>query len=238
MDYGVIDQHTNGWFLCRRPGCRQCHRCPEASTVHYECFKAFLHRSSLDYAPADLLDRLWRRAAWRMPWKQAPPLLLPEHAPVSDIALETVSSKHGIPQLPKIPAELVQMIRMRSDSALFWRLAAAIDHADSLMHTSPTKLLSVSLSDVISWRRGSKAVISQCGDACPPFVRLMIDARGLSSLERFEEDEPDFSPRRFDSIVFVMEHEKFFQDANAIFQVGLLTHHFSGLARDINILQG
>lgn len=224
-----MGQHVSGWFLCRESDCSQCLGCPEAATVHHDCFKAFLQRcittKTKPAARSDFPSRLWRFAAWRKPWKQAPPLLLPEDhlSLLRNHALGRISVKIDLPDLSKFPPELVRMIKKYSETAPFWSYTAAVDLADRFISTPSTTLLSVPMSDVVSWQRGGTPDISKGGSATAslPIIRLSIDSHGLRSVERFSEDQqPTFYPSRSSSMCFVVKHCSYFTGISALFQVG------------------
>lgn len=233
IDYGMIGMFVSGWFLCRRPDCVQCLKCPEVATIHHDCFKVFLQRymtakstMKMTATTVDPMDSLWRFAAWRVPWKHAPPLLLAEDSPrvSQQHTLEVVSSRYSMPQLSKIPPELVLMIKKHSEEALLWRITAAMDLADRIIDTPLATLLRVPVSEITSWHRGGALILAQDDAASSvPILRLAIDSRGIRSVERFSEDQlPTFCPNAANRTAYVVKHVDCFIGSLAIFQVSYL----------------
>lgn len=204
----------DGWFLCRRPKCQQCAASPEAATTHLECFELFTRT----YTRVDALDRLWREASWRKPWREAPVIVLPEDTNVTSGAMTIVAERYGLPELLRMPPEIRQMVRDYSQSSLFWRLTAALDLAAKFNAAPPSSFSSIPVRHVAEWQRGHAP--TQCQDLTHlPIVRLTIDSRGIRKLERLPAGEPRYSSRRFDSMVFIIEDEGRFDGVATLFKV-------------------
>jgi hypothetical protein len=216
IDYDAVAPVIDRWYLCRETTYEECFDRPESATVHNDCFRIFLRYCTT----ANALHRLWRFAAWRMPWKRAPPSLLPEDffVPGSTILAE-VSSLYGVPLLQRLPSEVVRMIGMEADSPLFWRISVAMALALEFSSSPPTKLVTVPLSDLRSWSRNGEAAISRAEAAHLPIVRLTIDCRGLKSVERFPVGQPAFCYETSVNEIFVLKHQDCFRDAYALLQV-------------------
>lgn len=209
----------DGWFLCRRPRCQQCAASPEAATTHLECFELFTRT----YTRVDALERLWREASWRKPWRQAPAIVLPEVTNVTSGAVTTVAKRYGLPELLRMPPEIRQLVRDYSQSSLFWRLIAALDLATQFDAIPLSNFSSIPLRQVAEWERGCVPIQSEALDHLP-IVRLTIDSRGIRKLERQPAGEPRYSSRRFDNMVFVIEDEGCFDGVVALFKVPQLFH--------------
>lgn len=227
VDYGIIVKYVSGWYLCRRPDCLQCVGCPEAATIHHDCFETFVRRcrakTQAESMPREVLDRLWRFAAWRAPWKQAPPLLLSEgdlNISEGDV-LKVVSSECGMPELSRVPPELVQMIRRHSGEALMWRIVAAMALADRLLNMSSSPRISLPVSDIISWNRGGTLLTTAEGaNLTLPIIRLAIDSHGIRSIERLPEGQrPPLRAGRPNSTCFVVKHYSSFRGVSLMIQV-------------------
>ncbi|SPO07084.1 uncharacterized protein DNG_09778 [Cephalotrichum gorgonifer] len=187
-DYGLTLRAVDGWSICRRPECPQCAASPEAATLHLECFEAFRQA----YAPVDALDRLWRAASWRRPWRSAPAVVLPERGTIG--AVEAVAAKCGLPELSRMPPEIIHMVRGYSESALFWRLVAALDLAVQFKTGPPGSLHSVALFQVAGWKRGCGSPPTSSDDLDGHrVIRLTIDSRGIKEIERLPASEPHYS---------------------------------------------
>lgn len=209
----------DGWFLCRRAECQQCAASPEAAMTHLECFELF----TKSYIRVDALDRLWRASSWRKPWRQAPAIVLPEIPNATLGAITKVANRYGLPELPKMPPEIRQMIQDYSQPSLFWRLVAALDlaaHFDAV--PSSKSFSSVPVRQIAGWARGGAPIVQSQALDHLPIVSLTIDSRGIRKLERLPAGEPQYSSKRFDSIVFIIEDEGRFDGAAASFQVSQL----------------
>ena len=213
-DYSYTLRATDGWSLCRRPGCIQCAVSPEAATTHTDCFELFTR----SYMRLDAQDRLWRATAWRKPWRDVPAMVLHEDAHVSTESVATVANEYGLSQLLGMPPEIRQIIRSHSEPALFWRLTAALDLAAQLHATPTSDLTSVPLRDVSGWERGCLPSLSK--DSHPlQIIRITIDSRGIKKLERLPAGEPRYSNRRFDTMAFVIMDQGCFDGVIALFKV-------------------
>ncbi|KIH93326.1 hypothetical protein SPBR_04159 [Sporothrix brasiliensis 5110] len=143
--------------------------------VHYDCFHVFLASTAgLEHQGdaggtrivgleeggkqnATLLDELWTLGAWRRPWLNAAPVLLDDAGPASyaDVelaAFRRIATVAGVPQLARLPLELICLIHTRSARSLFWRTirclaARAKGQPDDALHRTPLK-------HIVSWTRG------------------------------------------------------------------------------------
>ncbi|KAI1822656.1 hypothetical protein F4861DRAFT_381574 [Xylaria intraflava] len=204
----------DGWLLCRRPGCPQCAASPEAVTTHLECFELFTRT----YTRVDALDRLWREASWRRPWREAPLIVLPEDMNVTSKAVMIVAKRYGLPELLKMPPEIRQMVRNYSQSSLFWRFTAALDLAARFDAAPTSRFSSIPVRRIAEWERGcvptqTKALISL------PIIRLTIDSRGIRKFERLPAGEP-YSSRSYDRTIYIIEDESRFDGVSALFKDG------------------
>lgn len=209
-DYGLSGLFVDDWFVCRKPGCPQCIASPEAATIHVECFELFRQT----YKSHDTLDRLWRVAAWRVPWRCAPPVVLPE-TDIPRSGFSMVAEKYCMPRLSRIPIEIVALIRKHSTTSLFWRLASALQLADDLSKVAANDLVSMPFCKIGRWERGSPPVTSSHQ---LPFVSLTIDSRGIRQVQRFR-DKVQYSQERYDHLVFVVQDAASFVDVVARFKV-------------------
>lgn len=211
----------DGWTRCPDPNCRQCAITTEAAAIHLECFELFRQT----YMPIDALDRLWRVACWRSPWRDVTvPIVLPEEVSVGARALSTVAEKYGLPQMSRVPQDIVCKVRDYSRSALFWRFTAALDLAARL-HAMPTSIaVSIPLCEVTGWERGGLVTQSKDSDRLP-VIRLTIDSRGIRTVERLPAGQPEHTRGRFDNMVFVIKDESCFANIIARFQVRKSAHN-------------
>ena len=185
--------------LCSSDGCTGCLASSEAATIHSDCFALF----RAGCASPDALDRLWRVAAWRRPWRTAPLLDLPDAADLPLFGVRVLAERCGMPRLGSVTAEIVAMIRSHSASAAFWRLACALQLARELDSVTDNEPVSMPLRAVGRWRRGCPPPVASAPDRSSPFVRLTIDSHGISEVEGLP-DWPEHGPRRFDHLAFAV----------------------------------
>ena len=85
-----------------------------------------------------------------------------------------------------MPSEIILMYHGYSESATFWRLAAAVDIAAEFKG-APTDGLTTThaLRRIACWERGQAPDVS-ADKSLPPFIRLTIDAksRGFRTMSR------------------------------------------------------
>lgn len=87
-----------------------------------------MHESKLEANEA--LSRLWVAGSWMSPWPKAPIIYLGRIAhPIDQNILQRLAKLSGIPQLSKLPPELVDMIREFPIHELLWRSISVISLA-------------------------------------------------------------------------------------------------------------
>ena len=180
--HGMVPTRVDDRRLCRRHGCSICASTPQFVQVHYDCYEIYMHESKLEANEA--LGRLWAAGSWRSPWPKAPLIHLSRTAPIDANTLKRVAEICGIPQLSKLPPELVDMIRQFSPHELLWRSILVIRLANQLSMSSEP-LLRLPLDAILSWERGGKLIRTSL--SYPPWVRLTIDPHGISKVERLSE---------------------------------------------------
>lgn len=189
--------------LCRHHECGVCAEAPEFIPVHFDCYKIYVHESKQEskLESNEALSRLWVAGSWRSPWPKALLIHL-SHTPLIDLeTLERMAEICGIPWLPKLPTELVDMIRQLSPHGLLWRSISAIRLAAQLS-TSSRPLSKVPLDAISSWERGGKLIYTS--SSYPPWVRLTIDPDGISKVERLAE-RPLYDGTTTERLAFVVE---------------------------------
>ncbi len=166
------------------------------------------------------MDRLWLAACWRKPWQGAPRLILPEHYALGLEAVAEVGEKHDLKRMATLPPEIVQMIRSFCDTSLFWKLASALDLCHRFHATSTSDLTTMSLDQVVEWRRYAEVAASDSPDL-PPFLRITIDSRGVSSLDRIDSAlSDDFLPR--DNESYIIQDVASCKDIEVVIKVCML----------------
>lgn len=152
------------------------------------------------------MDRLWLAACWRKPWRGAPRLVLPENCTLGLEAVAEVAEKFGMKLMARLPPEIVQMIRSFCDDSLFWKLASALDLSDRFHATSTSHITTLPLGKIVEWQRYSELVTADSRDSdspdLPPFIRITIDSRGVSNIDRLDTDlSDDVMPRDNESYI-------------------------------------
>lgn len=172
--------------MCRKPECSTCSSQPEFVTVHYECYELF--ERNCRRPEADLLMQLWFLATCKRPWRGSWPVWLHTHASGLDAdALAKTAELVGLPQLSRLPAELLDTIHDLSRDSLFWKcvwalwLAADVSPDPGPPHTIP-------LRDVLAWEAGGDLERAPAPSCVP--VRLTIHPQGISKVERIADRPP------------------------------------------------
>ncbi|KAI0389747.1 hypothetical protein F5Y17DRAFT_469442 [Xylariaceae sp. FL0594] len=176
----MVPTYVNGPILCRRNKCGNCVGAPEFVPVHYDCYQIFMLNVHLGESEA--LDLLWTIGSWRNPWPRAQPAYL-SHA-VDQLGLERISEISGLPDLRRLPPELIDMIRDLSPHQLFWRSIFVMSLVSNIPQLRP--LSQRPLHEILSWERGAPPVFTSSAPV-PPVIRLTIDVHGISSIERLPE---------------------------------------------------
>ncbi|KAK5630102.1 hypothetical protein RRF57_005817 [Xylaria bambusicola] len=179
---------VNGRILCRRNKCNQCVGSPEFVPIHYDCYQIF--RVNVNLGESEALNLLWTIGSWRNPWPRAQPIYLSNA--IDQVELERISEISGLPDLRRLPPELVGMIRDLSPHQLFWRSIFLRP-----LSRSP-------LNEILSWERGATPVFT-LSTLIPPLIRLTIDIYGISKIERLRE-WPVFNSRTTNQSAFILEH--------------------------------
>ncbi|KAI1206000.1 uncharacterized protein F4807DRAFT_242178 [Annulohypoxylon truncatum] len=208
---------VDGFQLCRRPKCKICAASPHFIPVHYECFHIF---QQCCVENISVLDRLWTMAAWRSPWRRARPIYLFRNQPDLN-SLKAISHTCQLPQLCKLPIELLVIIHGYSEHALLWRAVSAHSLASHVSSTSPEPLFTMPLGNILSWKRGGK--LEKCCDNSSsrmPIVRLTIDSDGISKIEStLDRLSKDAAHVRF---AYIVEQKQTIGKLAAQFKNGLL----------------
>lgn len=201
---------VDGFRLCRYPNCEKCAKSPEFVPIHFDCYSIFIKECLVQ--DTDALRRLWVRSAWRTPWRGAQPLYLSRQQLASG-TLKRTAEICGLPEMCRMPRELVEIIRGYSRHSLFWRCISAIQSASYVTRATLEPLLTVQLSQVLSWKRGGelKCITSPTP---PPIIRLMIDFDGISRVERLFHT-PTYSGECSNSYRSVIQHASLIEGIEA-----------------------
>ncbi|KAK4230502.1 hypothetical protein QBC38DRAFT_496493 [Podospora fimiseda] len=150
--------------------CGKCDEFSEPLTVHHDCHCLFKQECRGDDAA---MDYMWlnERAA---------------QLPVTYLAhWKTL----GIPEMQRLPTEIIKMIRDYSSGNLFWRYNSVVTFAHQPRPPGDFPSCVVELGKVMSWERNQQPVLTDA-EIWPSIVRITMDSRGLKRLERFQEMPP------------------------------------------------
>ncbi|CAH0048133.1 unnamed protein product [Clonostachys solani] len=226
----AFDYH--GRTLCWRHKCQQCKHASRAVGVHSDCFALFQQECVLE----DALDRLWVAVLSRSPWWFALNARVDRRA---DCPLELIhekADKFGLSAWRLLPPELTHMIQDSSESALFWLYLSALsfirdlpgeDSSDGSSH------ISVPLSNVLAWTRGSAPIIT-LEEEGPPIVRLTSDCRGLKRVERLD-NMPTYQDWRSDTMEFAIQDLGLVKSVIAEFKYNILRLETSDINHGFHI---
>jgi hypothetical protein len=149
--------------------------------MHHGCYGFFTHRCLIDDTQV-LLRRLLVLALWKRPWKEAQPLFLPNSN--DSRSLDVAANMYGLPQLSRLPVDLLKIIHGHSAGALFWRSISVLRATVCISNMGDESQQSevVALRHVVSWKRGGK--LDKSDSQTPLIIRLTIDSDGISRVER------------------------------------------------------
>lgn len=198
----MVSTWVDDRLLCRRPRCSSCASAPEFIAVHYDCYRIFSECSgqASKQAPKRMLDRLWIVSSWRKPWPKAQIAHLTEET-IDPLAFSKMAGVSGLPQLCKLPPELVSMIRDLSHHELLWRSISVV--ALSSKKPQVQTYLKVPLDRILPWRRGEPFMPASSSLSLPSHVRFTIDCQGISKVERLHE-WPLYNDDRPRGLVFIV----------------------------------
>lgn len=196
--WGLVWDADERYGICNRMACPHCSKSAEAFIIHTDCLKlleGFGRQVSRRWTRAvwqEQLRHIWIRAAWKRPWGLAPSIYKSTmSSPVVEIDPQMVYDRAaglGIPQLKKLPRELVWLIRNFSSKATFWRYVAALSTANQIRSSTSSSPCRQPICEVESWRRGNDISRTSpprpTSSFSPPILRLGIDANGINILER------------------------------------------------------
>jgi hypothetical protein len=164
------------------------------------------------------LQFLFTVAAWQNPWPRAVPVdCNTTESEIYSTALACVARTYGIPELEKIPVEILYMIRQLSADALLWRYVSVLELAEQLSTAQAEDLVELSLSRLAFWERGSKCLLMG-SDSLPKILRLGIDLKGIKRVERLDK-YPGMIAATGDCFAFIIEEDQNLRGVTAQFKV-------------------
>ncbi|KAK6715535.1 hypothetical protein SNK04_006484 [Fusarium graminearum] len=210
--YSIVDFDDRS--LCLVPNCYQCARSPEAVGLHAFCFDVYKNHCQVDNS----IHRLWATRGQKNLWKGAPILQLDRESEVDIDLVRQKAETYGVGLLGRLPAELIQMIHKYSENEKFWRCISALRLARELSESQQDDTM-LPLCNIVTWTRGESAVV--CSEECSPYIRLILDRRGIRKIERFQERLP-YEPARSNREAFVFACESEFRDVVVTLEFNVL----------------
>lgn len=121
-----------------------------------------------------------------------------------------------------LPEDIVQRIRTYSECPLFWRVVAAF-HATTQLRgykkNATAELSTVKMSSIVRWVRGGTGSATFPRAECFPFIYIIVDVRGIKSIERLPAELPLPPVQRYKNEAYILENECQFEDVTVFFQV-------------------
>ncbi|KAI0896563.1 hypothetical protein F4806DRAFT_431498 [Annulohypoxylon nitens] len=127
--------------------------------------------------------------------------------------------------LRRLPPEIVQIIREFSADSLLWRFGLALGFFQRLSSSTPGDLVSMPLSDCLTWERDSLSAPTVCSESRPEFIRLTIDSFGIKRIERLAS-VPPYNPQPSERLRFMTITETQASDVVTHFKFGALRLEF------------
>lgn len=192
------------WRLCRVSRCPTCLASPDAFVFHTDCFRILrriareqAQKQGLEYETRpsihDTLSQIWLAGHWSRPWAKvlynaSPPLFPAPALPPKTTHLEPSELELLVGKLPRLPAELFQMVITYSPDSPLWRYAAALAWPLSAFGSlKDSNFTTPSPNDFYGWRRGEDLQTS--ASHRQKFVRLTLDCDGIKSVD-FLDNHP------------------------------------------------
>ena len=211
---GYTRTKADGYLLCRYPGYTGCAASPEFIPVHCDCCEIF--KANCHVGDTDVLSRLWTFAAWKKPWRGTLPIHLANRG-IDMHMLKTTAQLAGLPLLCKLPMELLKVVRGYSHYSLLWRCISALLLANRVSSTNPEPLVTMPLSQTLSWERNGSLSHGTSG-SLPPAIRLTLNSGGISKIESIS-CEHRYSRECYDHSLFVVLRREVISDVIAQLQV-------------------
>ncbi|KAK1252488.1 hypothetical protein MKX08_003675 [Trichoderma sp. CBMAI-0020] len=195
---------TARFEICKKTDCKVCLEAADDTVpVHKDCY-AMVKKQCASHDDSAINIRIWAVAAFRQPWNNSQPLILP-HPMNADVSLiESVATELGMAKLFDMPAEIVGAVQGYSERSLFWRLAIARTVAAYISETMDQLLewQTTPLTEIADWERGA-AVTSVSCRSLPPFITVTIDSDGIRSISR-QSCAPEYSRARVANVAYII----------------------------------
>ncbi|KAF4462859.1 hypothetical protein FALBO_10323 [Fusarium albosuccineum] len=193
------------------------------ATAHKECFQRVVGESPT----RETLNLLGRTLTWRRvefaPLEEKLPILpieTPKGFPTS--ILRYGGQKIGMPSLGNVPPEVAVFIQKNSSGAAFWRVLKGLSLRIELAgRPKGTDQVSVPLTDIVAWNRGNPIPEYTANQHPLKLVRITLDSRGISRVERLTEHQPALSARQSSVLRFVIVDEWRIEGIIMLFKDGL-----------------
>lgn len=130
----------------------------------------------------------------------------------------------GLPQLAKVPVEIVEIIYNHSASASFWRFTAALEFRRRLREVVQTEQSTTRVRNIVAWERGDnfKTSNDEDGDSNAsewPVIRPTLDSQGIEKIERLVQELAHHPSNRVDNKLFAVVDSGWLNQVTLSFQV-------------------
>lgn len=215
------------------------------ATMHVDCFNTYMQKcpvleiqsGSLDefmqkctVASNIKLERLTFQTPWKEPWRRFPSLRRRPMQPDTMRALPLVAKLCNCLKILSLPVEIAEMIRVLSDSAIFWRYALVFElaHNWTAINTEETEEtdepVAYPVSRIQSWERGCRPTLTpEPGN--DPVISIEIDSRGINRIERLPQRRLEGSDRS-DKNGYIVETATALGESTFIFRVRFIQAKF------------
>ncbi|KAL7958826.1 hypothetical protein V8C34DRAFT_313826 [Trichoderma compactum] len=202
---GYAEQSTkDNNLFCKKPGCSLSLNCFDLCC---RMMKNYRHQHDLgNDGSKESFRRLWLAATWRYAWRTMAPLKLLGSGftnPPPNMIRKLCGFRKAF------PPEIARMIQSHSPSSLVWRLCSTLEFMEELDSAKVHEAVTCSLSKTVG-----------------PYVRLIMDYRGINSIERISEfsaNKAIHAPSH--PHVFITEPAEAMKTIEVEFQLGMSRLH-------------
>lgn len=139
-------------------------RLRKLAVVHIDCLKLFTRT----FTDCNALDRLWLAAVWSKPFANMRTPEPPRRTPARNVSsFAPAAGKFGLSQAKTLSFELQKMILELLQLSQFWRYVNTLQFSWRLLSEPSEPLITIPLSCLSSWERGSPPELVNEGAALP-----------------------------------------------------------------------
>jgi hypothetical protein len=175
---------------------------------------------SREASDAGFLEYLWEFAAFKHPWRGAPPLDFLKHPEINKGLLKIVANRCGLSILMQLTKELFDKIYGYFSETEFWRYLRVFHSIRVITSTWKARMRAFSLQNIVSWERGGKlkCVDSKNSRTRNTYWRITVDRHGIQKTERLLE-RPEYRATCSDQYAYVLEKEMSISEVEAQIKV-------------------